>query len=58
MRVNRDQGRSIIAALMKDASDAQLVEEHQQDWYAGAPEGWSVLTLSYLVSAVPQDLSQ
>ncbi len=54
-RVDRDQGRSRVAAAITDERYAQMQDQFERFvFYAGAPEGWSVVTLSYTVRAASE----
>jgi hypothetical protein len=50
-RVDRDSGRSRIGSGMPLESETRRIqEEWEQVFYAGAPSGWSVVTLFYTVA--------
>ena len=51
VRVDRDHGVSRVASTITDPKNQRIQDEFERWWYAGAPAGWSVLTLSYLVAA-------
>jgi len=53
MRTDQDRGVSRIASTDSDAANRKIQLDWEAVWYAGAPRGWSVLTLCYLAAPEP-----
>jgi len=49
-RIERDRGSSRIGSLLTDSDARRMQEEFEEAFYAGAPRGWSVVTLFYTVA--------
>jgi hypothetical protein len=50
VRPDIDLGVSRVGSAIADVNNRKIQEDFERRYYAGAPQGWSVVTLSYIVA--------
>jgi len=58
VRIDRDRGLSRVGSEISDSHHRRIQQDFEAVFYAGAPPGWSVVTLSFIVAPGPDHVRQ